>query len=222
MDATTRRTLLLIVLLGWCVALLLLRVWRSGVLTYSFLVWNLILAVVPAVAAVVLRSLSDRKGRAPLKAAAFLVWLCFLPNAPYIATDFMHLKVRAPVPLWFDIALLGSCAAAGVLLGYASVADVQVALSRRFRPAVGALVACGSLFICGFGIYLGRFLRWNSWDVLTAPRALAVEIADRFLNPLSHPRTWAVSVIYGLALVLGYAVLHGVASTMHDRGREVT
>jgi uncharacterized membrane protein len=195
------------VLFLWCVVLVVLRVGRSGSLAYVFLVWNLFLAWIPWLAAQAFRTASRRRVSAARKLGWFALWLLFLPNAPYIATDLLHLKERPLVPLWYDLALLLSCAGAGMLLGYASLLDVQAAVEERFGRRMGWIVAAGSLFLCGFGIYLGRFLRWNSWEVLTEPAGLFADIADRLLNPASHPRTYGVTLIFGSGLLLGYAAL---------------
>ena len=204
-------------LAAWCGSMLLVRFHRTDSLAFAFLGWNLVLAIIPVVAAAGLRHLSERPGSILQKAICFMTWLCFLPNAPYLVTDFVHLEQRARVPLWFDVALLASFAGAGVLFAFVSVADVQMALRKVVSPLLATTIAMGSLFLCGFGIYLGRFLRWNSWDVLTSPRELFGEVADRILNPLAHPRTLAVSVIYGLALVLGYTALRTLAPLFDDR-----
>lgn len=191
----------------WCAALLALRVIRSGSPMYLFLAWNLFLATVPFAAAVAFSMVQ----RATARAAWFGVWLLFLPNAPYIVTDFLHLRARNGVPLWFDIALLASYAGAGLLLGYVSVALVQASISRRFGEVAGWCTALTALFLSGFGIYLGRFLRWNSWDALLAPAPLAMEIAHRVIDPFAHPRTFAVTLIYGAALAVGYVALQLVS-----------
>ncbi|MHB1323684.1 MAG: DUF1361 domain-containing protein [Coriobacteriia bacterium] len=202
------------VLCAWSVAMLGARMWYSGRGTFSFLAWNLLLAAVPVVMAVALQALALRRAPGALQFLVFGAWLAFLPNAPYLITDFVHLASRPPVPLWYDIAMLGSFAATGALLGYGSVADVEAVIADRFGTVAGALVAFGSLGLCGFGIYLGRFGRWNSWDLLTAPSALAREAAAVFADPFAHPRALVVSTIYGLALMLGYAALHGFARSL--------
>jgi uncharacterized membrane protein len=204
-----KRALVFFVLLAWCGVLLAGRVWRSHQLTFAFLVWNLFLAVIPAVAgALVVRS----RGTA---ARLFwgVVWLLFLPNAPYIVTDFVHLVPRPPIPLWYDVALLLSCAGTGLLLGYSSVADVQDAVTMRFGAAAGWLTAIAALLLSGFGVYLGRFLRWNSWDPIANPSALLTRLGGYGLNPMSHPRTVAVTFIYGVCFALGYAALHVIGTT---------
>lgn len=145
--------------------------------------------------------------------ASFAIWLLFLPNAPYILTDFIHLKYRPPVPLWYDVLMLFSCAGTGLLLGYGSVMLVQRDLARRHGPRAGWIAAGAALVLSAFGIYLGRFLRWNSWDALTDPVPLFAEIAEHLTNPFHHPRTFGVTILYGVALLLGYVALHVLGET---------
>jgi uncharacterized membrane protein len=187
-------------------ALLVLRVERSGSVSYLFLGWNLFLAWIPWMAGQAFRTSSGRGSRL-LRLGWFGLWLLFLPNAPYIVTDLLHLSARPGIPLWYDLALLFSCAGTGLLLGYLSLLDVQGAVEERLGRTAGWSVAAGSLFLSGFGIYLGRFLRWNSWEVLTDPSGLFLDIADRLLNPASHPRTYGVTLIFGMSLLLGYVAL---------------
>jgi uncharacterized membrane protein len=206
-DGPTGRLLLFGTLLSWCAALLLFRLVRSGSLALGFLFWNLFLAAIPAVAAwFFARAMA--KGSSLIKQVGwFVIWLVFLPNAPYIITDFVHLTTRPGIPLWYDTALLISCAGTGLLLGYTSIADVQAAITRRFSTFLGWVLVAGAVLLSGFGIYLGRFLRWNSWDALTSPHQLFLEIADRLINPLSHPQTFGVTAVYGMGLFLGYVAL---------------
>lgn len=186
-----QRTAAFALLLAWCAALLTVRVWRAGSPMYLFLVWNLFLAAIPAFAAARLQY-----ERVSWRQAGWLaLWLAFLPNAPYLVTDFVHLRARPPVPLWFDIALLISCAATGLLLGYASVADVQRFIAKKYGEATAWLCAAAALVLSGAGIYLGRFLRWNSWDILANPIAIVLSI---------QPRVVSVTLVYGFGLVVGY------------------
>lgn len=214
MPDTLKHKAPLAALCVWCVALLVVRSLYAGRVQFAFLVWNLFLAAIPVVMALVFAALARRKAFPALQVGAFAVWLAFLPNAPYLVTDFIHLSSRPPVPLWFDVALISSFAATGVLLGYSSVADVEAVVAERFGRRVGTAVALGSLGLCGFGIYLGRFLRWNSWDLVTSPATLAREVLGQLLNPLAYPRGLVVSLIYGLALMLGYVALHGFARSL--------
>jgi len=203
----TNRLLLFGTLLSWCAALLLLRFVRSGSVAMGFLVWNLFLATIPAVAAWFFARAMTKGSSLIEQIVWFAVWLVFLPNAPYIITDFVHLTPRPGIPLWYDTALLISCAGTGLLLGYTSIADVQAVVTRRFSAVMGWLLVIAAVLLSGFGVYLGRFLRWNSWDTLTNPRQLFFEIGDRLINPLSHPQTFGVTAIYGVGLFLGYVAL---------------
>jgi uncharacterized membrane protein len=210
MTETAKKSVLFGVLIGWCAALIAFRVWHAGTLKYTFLLWNLFLAAVPAVAARLFVNAAESKSLAVVQICWFALWLMFLPNAPYIVTDFVHLEELPPIPLWYDVALLASCAGTGLLLGYSSLADVQAVITRRFSAWSGWAVALTALFLSAFGIYLGRFLRWNSWDAVTNPLELLSDISRHALDPLYHPRTIGVTVIYGIALLLGYIALRVV------------
>ena len=200
MSDLVKRILVFGALIAWCGALLALRVFRSNSFAYTFLVWNLFLAVIPAVAAMVF----VKSHRTFARVFWFIVWLLFLPNAPYIATDFVHLHPRPGAPLWFDIALLLSFAGTGLLLGYSSLADVHDVIAQRFGVRIGWLLALTTLILSGFGIYLGRFVRWNSWDAVTNADEVARYLLRGAADPLSHPRTIGVTLIYGVGLILGY------------------
>lgn len=193
-------------LLLWCTALILIRVFWSGRITYLFLIWNLALAVVPYALAVVLRRAEARRASGLVLAALGLSWLLFFPNAPYVLTDLLHLKPKPEVPLWYDLVLLLSCGGTALSLGFLSLADVQAVTERRLGWRGGWLVALTSLWLSGFGIYLGRYQRWNSWDILTRPTMLLTDIAHRFLHPLQHPRTWGVTLLFGGLFTLAYVL----------------
>ena len=207
MPSTMKRLAAFAALLAWCGVLLALRMSQAHNSVYFFLVWNLVLATVPFAAALLFERVKGFLART----IAFVVWLVFLPNAPYIITDFIHLRPRPPVPLWFDVLLLISAAGTGLLLGYGSVMIVQRVIERQRGARTGWLVATVALFLSAFGIYLGRFVRFNSWEVVTDPMPLFADISYRLMNPAQHPRTFAVTALYGFALLLGYVALHVVS-----------
>ena len=200
----------------FCLALLAGRIHWSGRTSFFFLSWNLALAAIPLFFAVIAYGLS--KGRFTLAAFVALVpWLLFLPNAPYILTDLLHLKARAPIPLWYDLILLLSFALTGLLLGFISMVCVERVLQPFFkRPMIMAFHAA-VLFLCGFGIYLGRFLRWNSWEIATQPKSFLYVVGDRFLDPTEHGKTWAVTFLIGTLLIILYALIRGVAVGLRSR-----
>ena len=197
----------LALLISWCFTLVVLRVIWSGTLGYAYLFWNLFLAAIPVVSAFMLtREVAKSRVKVVIWAC---IWLLFLPNAPYIATDLIHLqRLSLVIPPWYDVALLLSCAVAGILLGFVSVAEVHRVARHRFGESVAWMGIAVVMFLSAFGIYLGRFQRWNSWEILTHPWLLMMDISSHVFNPLAHPRTLAVTGVYGAALLVGYAVFH--------------
>jgi uncharacterized membrane protein len=210
------RFLLFVAGVAGCAALLLVRGWYARGLHFRFLAWNLVLAVIPALAAAAM-AWADRSRRTALVACSALVWLLFLPNAPYLITDLVHLEPRPPVPYWFDIGLFAAFAGAGVLAAFSSFGDVQQVVSRRLGRWAGWTVVAVASFAAGFGIELGRMGRWNSWDVLTQPGDLFREILARIVDPWSHPRALAVAMLYGSVLLFGYVAVR-VLLSVHVRG----
>ena len=132
------------------------------------------------------------------------VWLLFFPNAPYILTDLFHLHQRAGVPVWFDLILILSYAWTGLWAGMISLRTIQEELIQKTFKKGSFLVIITLLFITGFGIYLGRFLRFNSWDLIQEPGTLVKSIAERFIHPFQHPRTWGVTLGMGALLNFMY------------------
>lgn len=201
------------------VALLGLRVAFTGRILFVFMIWNLILAFLPILAAMGARAtLARREPVATALGIGFLgVWLALLPNAPYLVTDLIHLRERAPVPLWFDAAMLGAFATAGLVLLALAMHGAWQALEPRVgrTPALVGLLAVGPLV--GFGMYLGRFLRWNSWDFLAQPAALFTDIGARFVDPFAHPRTWAVTLVGATLTWAAWAVLASASTAPRDR-----
>lgn len=163
---------------------------------YLFLVWNLGLAWIPWLAA---RRVAEATSP-PVLAFTGAAWLLFLPNAPYLVTDLLHLGPRPPVPLWFDVLLFSAFALAGCALGWASLEQVHRRLVRALGRRPAALVVVGVLFLTGFGVYLGRFLRWNSWDLLTEPLALLGQASAA----LATRRALGFSALFGAFVGAGY------------------
>ncbi|MDO7847231.1 DUF1361 domain-containing protein [Hymenobacter sp. M29] len=204
----TRLTLMFVLGTSLTLSFLLIvgRVLMTGHFTFLFLIWNLFLAVIPF-------ALSTLLGIAqgPLKTRMLVpvgaAWLLFFPNAPYILTDLFHLDTRPGVPLWYDLALILSCAWNGLMLAYASLSDMQRLVQARLGFWPGWVFATVALLLSSFGIYLGRYLRFNSWDVLTNPLTLFYDIVNRILHPFSFPGTWGVTLVFGLFLLLGYGTV---------------
>ncbi len=178
----------------------------------EFLVWNLFLAWVPLAIALVVERLRDL-GPGQLRtrlafAAGAGAWLLFFPNAPYIVTDLIHLHHdRGERALLADGAVIGIFALTGLLLAFASLRRMQrLVVDRSGAPAGWALVGAVSL-LTGAGVYLGRVLRWNSWDLLSRPDALLADLVAPLGDPLAYQRPLAVTVGFGLAFLVWYVGL---------------
>ncbi len=203
-----RLTLVFVLTASLTLSLLLVvgRVLISGRLLFLFLIWNLFLALIPFAISTLL-SLAAGPLRARLLVPVGAAWLLFFPNAPYLITDLFHLDTRPGVPLWYDLALILSCAWNGLMLAYASLSDMQRLVQRRLGMGSGWAFATLALLLSSFGIYLGRYLRFNSWDVLANPIALFYDILNRLLHPFSFPGTWGVTLVFWVFLLLGYGTV---------------
>ena len=206
----TRARLTLVFVLATSVALSVIlvvgRVLMTGRLLFLFLIWNLFLALIPFAISTML-GIAKGPLRTRLLVPVGAAWLLFFPNAPYILTDLFHLERRAGVPFWYDLALILSCAWNGLMLAYASLADMQRLVQRRLGTGVGWAFATVALLLSSFGIYLGRYLRFNSWDVLANPLTLFYDIVNRILHPFSFPGTWGVTLVFGVFLLIGYCTV---------------
>jgi len=181
------------------------RVYLSHRGTFAFLSWNLFLAWIPylcALAVVVLyRSGSWRRMLLLVPAA---LWLVFLPNAPYMVTDLLHLAERPAVPLWYDIGMFVAFAWSGMVLGVISLSAMQDIVRRMFGRVVSWFVVLGAAGLSGLGIYLGRFENWNSWDVFTHPYRLFSDMLPHLIHPLSHPQTYGVMLMFAAIVLVCY------------------
>jgi uncharacterized membrane protein len=191
-----------------CLALLGARLELADERTFSFLAWNLLLAWVPLAAALAMRALPRSAPMAPLRAALGVAWLLFLPNAPYLATDLIHLAGRAPDAPWLDLVMFPAFAVTGVLIGVLSLHLVHGAVEDRLGERLAWAAVLTSIGLAGFGMYLGRILQWNSWDVLTEPGARAAALAERLADPLAAIGAVAVTGVCAAGLLAAYAWFH--------------
>ena len=169
---------------------------------WPWLAFNLGLAWVP----VALGAIASRGKRALVLAGP--LWLLFLPNAPYLLTDLVHLRSRPPVPLWFDVALLGGAGALGLALGALSLRQMADCVRRVLGPWGSFCLWAGCPPLCGVAIYLGRVSRWNSWDVFRDPTGPLSEVLGLIAAPGANRAAWAFiltwTLLFGAAASLGY------------------
>jgi uncharacterized membrane protein len=193
-------------------ALLLVRILHSGDRSFAFLPWNLLLAWMPLGFAVMAWCFHRCGHRARwafwLCAAAWLVWF---PNAPYIFTDLIHLRQRPNIPLWFDMILILSFASTGLLLAFFSLNVMHRIVAHTCGWLIGWGFTIAAVGLAGFGVYLGRFLRWSSWDILLSPLSLFRDIGSRLFDPLAHGHGLAFAAVFSVFLWLLYVMLYCVS-----------
>lgn len=192
------------------IVILMIRMKLTHSFFYLFLVWNLFLAVIPYAITTYLVSLS--KLNKLWFAVWFGVWLLFLPNAPYIITDLLHLRVSDTSLLWLDVLVILSFAGNGLLLFFLSVTDMKHIL-RGFisNGKINYVLPC-IFFLNGFGVYLGRFLRYNSWEIISSPRLLFEDIFSIILQPFQNLDVWLFTFLFGGFLSLGFWMFNHLKS----------
>jgi uncharacterized membrane protein len=200
------------------VGILAARVPRANQGSFLFLVWNLFLAWVPygwsLWAASIQRRYSRDWWRLLIPGA---LWLLFFPNAPYIITDFVHLRERPPVPLWYDIGLLAAFAWSGCFLAVVSLQTMQRLVRQCCGSFVSWLFVGASVGLSGLGVYLGRFERWNSWDVLFYPQDVLAAAVRPILFPLSNIRPLGASAMFAALLMICYVTFITASRDGHTR-----
>jgi uncharacterized membrane protein len=196
----------------FCGALALTRVFYSGRLAFIWLGWNLILAWVPLLLAVAIAH-RHVPGKRPSWIASALqgaAWLAFFPNAPYLVTDLIHLRTPAFVPVWYDAIMVFAFALTGLCLAFLSLFLVHRLVERRFGKLAGWSFVAAVAGLSGIGVYLGRYPRWNSWDVVTRPGALIADIAAYVQHP--HPRVLGLTLMMAAMFGIAYLMLFALTS----------
>ncbi|MBC8755999.1 DUF1361 domain-containing protein [Kordia sp. YSTF-M3] len=201
MNSNTFKVYQFLLLNGlFCIALLLLRVYVTGSLFYGFLVWNLFLATLPfLISSSLSKTVWLKKQTFPLL-LILGIWLLFLPNAPYLITDLMHLRHSLSSLPWLDPFMLFAFAWNGLVLGLLSMHQVYLILTEKWNRTIAKRILFITVFLCGFGIYLGRFQRWNSWELFSDPIILLKDCVDSISNPMYRTRTLGITLSFGFFL----------------------
>lgn len=210
------------------IPLLLLTIWSSGLVLarilyfstsyYWFLLWNVLLAWIPVIISSILFFIVIEKKRSisllTLFSALFF-WLLFLPNAPYLITDFVHLRPRNGVPIWYDVLLLLSFALLGLFQFELSLIHVREVLRSITNKVKNIWFVPLIIILMSVGIYLGRFLRWNSWEVFTQPWNLLLELYQVFISPMKMVQAGVYIVATTIVLALFHYLLHSVKDILN-------
>lgn len=205
---------LLIVSCLFSVGLTAVRILYTGHLRFAWLTWNLFLALVPyLITRFAVRNPSWIE-RPPKFALLFAAWLLFLPNSFYIITDLFHLEINTAVPLWFDLALIFSFAWNGILLGVVSIRQMEK-MVRLNCPVIREWQFVYPLMLVNaFGVYIGRYLRYNSWDVVANPFQLTQDIFYLLFHPVQHRFDWSMILCYSVFMTLIYLAVKRMSKAL--------
>jgi uncharacterized membrane protein len=196
---------------GVSVALVGARVCWTTNTRYGLLLWNLFLAWLPLTfASLACRLAASRGLRNGRFGAAAAAWLIFFPNAPYIFTDLVHLPLSYWGHYWVDLAVILVCAMTGMVLGFVSLFLMQSLVARRWgRRASWGFVGTVSA-LSGLGLFLGRFLRFNSWDVFVKPGSVYRSVSEMVAQSPVEPSVVAFPALFALFVFVSYLLLHGL------------
>jgi uncharacterized membrane protein len=194
------------ILLSICftMSLLMVRILFTRELTYGFFSWNTLLAVIPLLFS---RKLIHREKWNRYTVGLLSGWLLFFPNAPYIITDLFHFSKDPGVPYWFDLVLVVSGTWNGMLLGFISLMQVERFLRKKLSGNWAGIITILCILLSGYGIYLGRYLRYNSWDILTNPIDLLSAMKNHVFSPFDNTRVWAFTLIFSMMFGIIYSTL---------------
>src|SRR5215204_3598322 len=200
-----------------CVMLVVARVAYSDSGRHTSLLWNLFLAWIPFMLAYFAHMVSWRRATLYLiiPIIAFL-WLIFYPNAPYMLTDLQDLSRRASdAPLWYDVIIVVWCSWTGMLLGVISLYLMQDIISRSIGRTTGWIFVFVISALSSFGIYIGRFVRLNSWDILQDPAETAQEILGLVIDP--SMRLAAFTLLYTIFFLFIFLLLYSFSHMLREQ-----
>lgn len=199
-----------------CVALVAARIEYTDTTRHLNLVWNLFLAWIPFILAYFAYAFSWKKWQlyVVLPFTVFL-WLIFFPNAPYILTDLQHLFRTSGAPLWYDVLLMVWFSWTGLLLGLVSLYLMHDIIQRAFGRWIGWAFVFIVSGVSSFGVYLGRFVRFNSWDLLNDPKEIAITVLGLVIDP--SRRIIAFTALFSAFYLFVYLTLYSFAHLVQER-----
>jgi uncharacterized membrane protein len=206
-------------LLSCCFSCVLVvaRVIATGYLTYLFMPWNLFLAFIPyAISEWLSRNVAVMEHKWK-RLAVLLLWLVFIPNSFYIVTDLFHLDQFDSAPKWFDLLLIFSFAWNGLLFGILSVRRTELILQVISGRKLSLLFISAVMWLNAFGIYIGRYLRYNSWDIITQPFSLFGEMMEVLLHPIRNRMEWSMITTWAIFMTLFYFTVEKMADSFRVR-----
>lgn len=198
-----RRNSALILFTIYCFTLLIARAKITNSIYLFFLIWNLFLAGVPYLLIQYLKTYNSLKQKKLFTTIALFVFLLFLPNSFYIITDFVHLSKSRDHLFWMDLIVISSYSVMGFILGLISLLEFEKIIKSFINRKIVLFIIPVICFLCGFGIYIGRILRYNSWDIISNPSQLILDI----IALLVSVKVLVFSFYFGLFIFIFY-LLH--------------
>jgi uncharacterized membrane protein len=193
------------------VLLFLLRLIGSDSFRYWFMLWNLALAwTAPFIAWLLIERLKRASWRHWSNIALTVLWIGFLPNSFYMVSDLIHVRPTGEVSIIFDAVLFSSFIFNGFVAGYIGSYFVHRELIRRRGEMKAYAMIIGVFALASYAIYLGRVLRWNTWDAIFHPAGLIFDVSDNILNPLAHPQAFVVTLSFTLLITVFYLFAYEV------------
>jgi len=200
---------------SFSMVLLCARVIATDSIRYIFLLWNLFLAFIPYGISDWLQN-NPTVGNRFRRFAVIGAWLLFIPNSFYILTDLFHLDEISSAPKWFDLLLLLSFAWNGLLFGIASLRKMELIVYRLNGRRFSLLIVFTVMWLNAFGIYIGRFLRFNSWDIIAQPFSLFGEMIEIFFHPVRNKMEWGMISCYAIFMTLLYITINKMAESFNQ------
>lgn len=192
-------------ILFFSIILNIFRILIWGKTSYFYLLWNIFLAFVPYLISLILFNLYKiKKINTFFLMIGFVFWLLFIPNAHYLITDFIHLDEVKHAPLLYDSFLLFSSALVGLLFGLYSLNHIENIIKDNFSVLKTKIIMSVSIFLMGFGIYLGRFLRFNSWDFFVNHISIWKELRNLFLGTNHFFNTFLYTILFSSFIYVSF------------------
>ena len=206
---------LLLLSSGFSIAMTGLRVLYTGELMFVWLNWNLFLAFLPYAITRFATHRPEWVEHHLRFGLLFIAWILLVPNSFYIITDLFHLRHRVPVPLWFDLALLLSFVWNGLLFGILTVRKMEKIVEVKFGWYEEWLFVFPVMLLNSFGVYIGRYLRYNSWDILFNPFQLFRDIIYLIVHPVRNRFDWSMIVCYAVFMALIYTSVKRLGKSLY-------
>ena len=171
-----------------------------------FMIFNLFLAWVPLLIAFLLHNyLKKKPWTSTLGIFLFITWLCFLPNSFYLVSDSVHLIDFNSPDILVSIVVFFLMAINGLIVGLCSIYLINIELNKRLKRNSSIFALMLIFLVCGFAVYLGRFLRFNSWDVITNPISLIFDVSNPIFDV--HTQKNAITTTIGFFGIIGTSYL---------------